>query len=155
MNNRSNNSGLITILVLITGFSTWGCRKKTDRMQKNCKNKYTTNGERAGCVLGVYSAKNKLKKSCNLITGCALKTNYPRCNSIIIRKLISELSERNFRSDYINFTDELLTNIDSVAATHPVLIVNACRQGKKFYSKVHKTDLEKSEKKRETISVVK
>ncbi|MDA3864572.1 MAG: hypothetical protein PF689_11965 [Deltaproteobacteria bacterium] len=154
MKNRRKNSGLITALVLIMSLFTWGCREKTDRMKKICKNKYATNGERAGCMLGVYSAKNKLKKSCNLITGCALKTNYPRCNSIIIRKIISELSERNFRSDYIKFTDELLGNIDSVTTTHPILIVNACRQGKNFYNKVHGKDLEKSEKKVEPTSIV-
>ena len=121
-------------LILICSLSIFGCKNPTNKYLKECKKQYSTSGERAGCIIGVYSEKHKVKHSCDVITACALRFNYQECNEKRIYAIIKEISERNFSKTYIDFTNQLRKHMGNIAASHPIKIVNSCRNGRKIFN---------------------
>jgi hypothetical protein len=124
-------------LILIGSLLIFGCKNPTNKYLQECKNEYSTSGERAGCIIGVYSEKHKVKNSCNVLTACSLKFNYQECNEKRIYAIIKEISERNFSKTYIGFTNQLRKHMETVATSHPIKIVNSCRKGRKIFNPSH------------------
>ncbi len=99
-------------------------------LHKHCKRLYGSAGERTGCLLGAYSEQHKLRRSCAILTACAVAPDSNSCLRKRIGAVVRELSERSHSRPFVSFTRQLMEHMERVVKTHPIRIVNACRAGR-------------------------
>jgi hypothetical protein len=118
---------LLVVVGLVVGFT-----PPEKKFQNSCKERYTNPGELAGCIIGAYAEKHKLKRACNVLTTCATRFNHEQCMQKRLVGIMTDLSNRSYSKTYVKFTKQVMKHMDKITKTHPIHVVNSCREGRKL-----------------------